>query len=203
MANTVLVAGSGSFTVTGISAVLCSEGPRMRYNIEDIEDQLLATIAANSTLSSVNRDTHAGQVDQQMFLDPSYVGGLIHLCPFVYVQYLGRETPQADMDSTWSDQIHTVRFRFYVGAQSLRTRKESQRAAYALLRALYDAIHGKVPNPSPAITGVATLSGTSITTTGFCPQSPFGPAGGIDEIMILLEKNICVYQTDYSVRLLA
>lgn len=175
----------------------------MRYNIEDIEDQLLATMAANTTLASVNRDTHAGQIDQQMFLDPSYVGGLIHLCPFVYVQYLGRETPKEEMDSTWSDQIHTVRFRFYVGAQSLRTRKESQRSAYALLRAVFDSIHGKVPNPSPAIAGLTLLAGTAITTSGFSPQSPFGPAGGIDELLLLLEKNICVYQTDYSIRLLA
>ena len=173
----------------------------MRYNIEDIEDQLLATLAASSDLTGVNRETHAGQIDQQMFLDPSYVGGLVHLLPFVYVQYLGRTLADSDMDSMRADQVHTVRFRFYVGAQSLRTRKESQRSAYSMLRGVYDAIHGKVPNPSPSISGPSLLSGTAITTTGFCPMSVFAPAGGIDEQMIMLEKNVCIYQSDYSIRL--
>ncbi len=175
----------------------------MRYNIEDIEDQLLATLAASSALSGVNRETHAGQIDQQMFLDPAYLGGLVTRLPFVYVQYLGRTTSERDMDTLTVDQEHTVRFRFYIGAQSLRARKESQRSAYAMLRAVFDAIHGKVPNPSPAIAGVTTLSGTAITTTGFRPMSVFAPAGGIDEQLIALDKNICIYQTDYSVRLLA
>lgn len=174
----------------------------MRYNIEDIEDQLLATLAASSALSGVNRETHAGQIDQQMFLDPAYVGGLVTRLPFIYIQYIGRMTDvQRDVDSMMYDQVHGLRFRFYVGAQSLRLRKESQRSAYAMLRAVYDAIHGKVPSPSPSISGPTLLSGTASTTTGFCPMSVFAPAGGIDEQMILLEKNICVYQTDYAVRM--
>lgn len=175
----------------------------MRYNIEDIEDQLLATLAASSALTGVNRETHAGQIDQQMFLDPDAIGGLVHRLPFIYVQYIGRTTSGEDMDSMNADQVHTVRFRFYVGAQSLRSRKESQRSAYAMLRGLFDAIHGKVPNPSSALVGPTVLSGTSITTTGFRPMSVFAPAGGIDEQMILFDKNICIYQTDYSIRLQA
>lgn len=175
----------------------------MRYKVEEIEDQILATLAADSVFTSVNRETHAGEVDQQMFLDPAYVGGLLTRLPFVYLQYMGRMTPTEDMSSMRTSQVHTVRFRFYVGAQSLRSRKEGQRAAYALLRGVYDAINGKVPNPSPSISGPTVLSGTAITTTGFTPMSVFEPAGGIDEMLILLEKNICVYQTDYSIRLLA
>jgi len=175
----------------------------MRYHIEDIEDQILETLADEASLHDVSRETHAGQIDQQMFVDPAYVEGLITRLPFVYVQYMGKFTASTDSDSLYSGPVHTLRFRFYVGSQSLRSRKESQRSAYALLRSVYDAIHGKVPNPSPQVSGITQLSGTASTTTGFSPQGVFEPAGGMDEQMIMLQTNICVYQTDYTIRMLA
>ena len=173
----------------------------MRYQIEDIEDQILDTLAAESSLHHVNRETHVGQIDQQMFVDPAYVQGLITRLPFIYLQYMGRTTVESD--SLHATEIHSLRFRFYVGSQSLRSRKEAQRSAYAILRGIYDAIHGKVPKPSPGLSGPTQLSGVSITTTGFSPQGVFVTAGGMDEQMIMLHSGICVYQTDYTIRLLA
>jgi hypothetical protein len=157
---------------------------------------------SEAQLEGVHVETHAGWIDQRMFLDMAYTEGLITRLPFVYVQYMGRMTGSGDHDTTYDTLIHTVRFRFYVGAQSLRLVQEGQRSAYALLRGVYDAVHGKLPNPSPALSGTFLTSNYTSSTTGFTPQSGFEPAGGMDEQLLLLLRGICIYQTDYTVRML-
>jgi len=174
----------------------------MRYNVENIEDQLLATLLAQSGLTSgVKLETHAGQVDRQMFFDPAYMQGLATMLPFIYLEYAGRYGKPEDHDDSHTDYIHTLRFRFYIGAQSLRSSKEAARSGYSMLRAVYDAIHGKLPYYSTAQVEAERLSGTRITTTGFYPCSPMFAGTGTDEALLVNTPTICIYMSEYQVRL--
>jgi len=139
-----------------------------------------------------------------MFLDPAYLQGMVVMLPFVFVEYAGRVTQGYDSDGMYMDNIHTLKFRFFVGASTLRTAKEGSRNAYAMLRSLYDAIHGKLPWTSGSTPTVATdLIGLKIDTTGFNACSPFMPAGGQDEQLVVNQPKICIYATEYSLRVLA
>lgn len=177
----------------------------MRYHIEDIEDQLVATLKAQIGLNiGVTIRTHMGEVDRQMFLDPAYLQGMVVMLPFVFVEYAGRVTQGYDSDSTYTQNIHTLKFRFFVGASTLRTAKEGSRNAYAMLRSVYDAIHGKLPWYTGSAPTVATdLIGLKIGVTEFYPCSPFMPAGGQDELLMVNQPKICIYATEYTVRLIA
>lgn len=174
----------------------------MRYYVENIEDQLIATLVAQSGLTSgVQIKTHQGEIDKQMFFDPAYMQGMVRTLPFVYVEYAGRQTMPYDSDETYTDNIHTLRFRFFVGAQSLRSQQEGSRSAYAMLRAVYDAIHSKLPYYQTGQTGC--LSGTKITVTGFNACSPFYASTSVDELLLINLPSIVIYATEYNVRLLA
>ena len=178
----------------------------MRYNVEDIEDQLLATLVTAFTTGTpaaltVNIATHAGDVNPMMFQSPAYMEGFVSKLPFVFVQYNGRE--RTGSDSPAQINKHRLTFRFYVGAESLRAKKEAARSAYAMLRTIYDEIHGHWIKGAVVATGLPSLGGTTITTTGFNPLGPFIEAGGRDEMLIVNLPEIVVYQTDYTVELVA
>ncbi len=175
----------------------------MRYNIEDIEDQLIATLQADAALyPSCQVKTHAGDVNAQLFMNPALMEGFITQLPFVFIQYQGKELAGKDAQAMLN--IHTLRFRLYIGAQSLRAKQESQRSAYSMLRLVYDDLHGKWPKGTYDGSTLHTLlEGTSIATTGFTPQGPVMEAGGRDEMLIVNLPQIVVYQTDYTIKLLA
>lgn len=174
----------------------------MRYELEDIETQLISTLQADAGLASVHVRTHAGEVTALTFLDPKEQEGFVHILPFVFVQYQGKSTAQSDKNSTALIYYHTLRFRFFVGAQTLSDKRGGQLTAYAMLRAVYDALHGKWANGN-AQTRSPLLSGTQITTSGFNPLSPMLEAGGEDERLVVNLPTICVYQTDYTVKVVA
>ena len=176
----------------------------MRYHIEDIEDQLVSTLLHQPGLDTgVNVATHIGEVVRQLFTEPAYMQGLVKRLPFVFVEYAGRTTMGYDSDSTYTQGIHTLRFRFFVGAQTLRSTKEGSRNGYAMLRAIYDAIHGKLPYSGTWTSDM--LTGIPIVVNEFYACSPFMPAGAQDEVLLWNggQPPICVYATEYSVRLLA
>jgi len=178
----------------------------MRYHIEDIEDQLVSTLLHQPGLSvGVTVRTHVGEVVRQLFTEPAYMQGLVKRLPFVFVEYAGRTTMGYDSDSTYTQGIHTLRFRFFVGAQTLRSTKEGSRNAYSMLRSIYDAVHGKLPFHTGTTPGTDDLSGILITVSEFNPLSPFMPAGAQDEVLLWNGgvPAICVYATEYSIRLLA
>jgi len=178
----------------------------MRYELTTIEDQILATLEANSDLSGVNIRTHVGEVNEANFQDPAFAEGFVHLLPFVFVQYQGKTIEGPDgRNSVGSLYFHKLKWRFFVGSRSLRDKKEAQRAAYPLLAAVYDSIHGKWPK-SNLYTLASTLSkleGTLITTVGFNPSSPMLAVPGDDESLIVNLPEIVVYSSDYSLRLMA
>jgi phage gp37-like protein len=148
--------------------------------------------------------THAGEIVRQMFGDPQYMQGVVQTIPFVFVEYSGRTTMPPDTDSTYTDNIHTLRFRLFVGASTLRTTKEGARNAYAMLRSIYDAIHGKMPYSDMTVAeGATVLSGVKIETEGFNALSPFMPSGAQDEVLLINMPKVCIYATEYHVRVLA
>jgi hypothetical protein len=178
----------------------------MRYRVQDIEDQILETVRADSTnfsgLKMVN--TYAGQISAQNFLDPSYEQGFVNLLPFCLVSYQGRVSQKSDRDSSGLTYIHTLTFRIYVGATSLRMYQDAVRNCYDMLAALYDDLHGKVPKSTPqCLPAYTTLDGTAITTSEFTAISPLYESGGTDERLVVNLPRIVVYQSDYSIRLVA
>lgn len=175
----------------------------MRYNVEDIEDQILTTLTAHCDLTQVNIRTHTGEVNARIFLDDQAASEFIALLPFVLVQYQGKRFTTSDTAGRM--YINELTFRFYIGAQNLRSRQEGQRSAYAMLRAVFDSIHGKVPLSTPQqLTGWqqvgGTLEGPAITTTNFNPQTGILAAPGLDERLIVNLPGVVVYATDYIIR---
>ena len=172
----------------------------MRYRLADIEDQIIATLKIY--LPDCQIATHVGTVSPRTFQDPALLEGFIHQLPFVFSQYQYRETFVRDAAATTYDI--RLFFRFYVGAKSLRTQQEGQRAAYDMLGTLYDALHGKWPKGTYNLApNLQKLEGTSITTAGFNPQGPMMLTGGRDEQLVVNLPTIVVYQTDYSLQVLA
>jgi hypothetical protein len=177
----------------------------MRYSIADIEDQIIATIKADTTnFSGVMVDTFAGQINSRMFFDPEYMQGFVQLLPFCLVSYQGRVGAKADRDSSGKTYVHTLTFRIYTGAQSLRASKESARASYTMLAALFDDLHAKVPAVSTRqLQGYDELSGTDISTSEFTVLSPLYETGGQDENIVVNLPGIVCYATDFQIRLVA
>ena len=178
----------------------------MRYSKSDIEDQLIATLKAAFTVNgkeTVRVSTHAGEISVRMLMDPSLLEGLIPQAPFVYVQYQGRV--KVSEDTRKQDLTFQLRWRFFVGAQQLADVQGGQRAAYAMLDTIYDAIQGHFPLAATPLTypSAPTLSGVAITTAEFNPQKPFDVVDGNSEQLVLVYKGIVVYQTDYEVVLRA
>lgn len=175
----------------------------MNYKIEDIEDQLIATLKADVNLyPSCTIDVHAGDAIAQMFSNAALMEGIIAKLPFILVQYQGKQT--TEMDESASLYKHALKFRFYVGTESLRRTKESQRSAYALLRSIYDDIHGRIPNASAtAGSPLPKFTGVQIADAAFNGWAPTIEAGGSDERLIVNLPRIVVYQTDYTLELQA
>jgi hypothetical protein len=175
----------------------------MRYKISEIEDQLIATLRADTTnLMGVNVDTFAGQVSSQMFYNPEYMQSFLKILPFCLVSYQGRVGNR--VDSAGKDYEHLLTFRFFVGSQSLRSTQEAVRGCYDILAALYDDVHAKIVLTSPQqLSTYTALSGTALSSSGVHPLSPFFEAGGQDERIVVNVPGIVVFSTDYTLRILA
>lgn len=173
----------------------------MNYDLGQIEDQLLATIRAESSLKGIgNIRTHTGEISMQTFLDPAMMEGFVNQLPFIFMQYQGRAL--RERDNVAKTIVFRLSWRFYIGAKSLRTKDEAQKASYAMLASVYDAIHGKVPLTSPQkLSGwgeqTGFLTGVAITNADFNPMTGFIPADGLNERLIVNLPTIVVYQTDY------
>ncbi len=174
----------------------------MRYNLEDIEDQIIATLKADPALADVTIRTHAGEVSERTLLNPDFTSEFIANLPFIYVQYQGVQyTASDEMRRLYLDQIT---FRLYIGACSLREKPESQRSAYEMLRSVYDNLHGKVPlSDRQQLSSYPRLTGMAITTDEFNPQSALRKAPGVHEKLVVNLPGIVVYSTDYTLKLLA
>ena len=177
----------------------------MRYSVSEIRDQIIATLVADTTnFSTVRVDTYAGQVNAQRFSNPEYMQGFVQLLPFCYVSYQGRVGEKANRDSSGKTYIHTLTFRIFTGAKSERNTKEASNNCYDMLAACFDDLHGKVPYmTSQLLPGYTPMSGTAISTSEFNPLSPLYETGGQDEQLVVSLPGIVVYQSDFSIRLLA
>lgn len=176
----------------------------MRYKVDEIEDQILATLTADTTnFTSVNIQTFAGQINPQMFFNPEYMQGAVRLLPFALVSYQGRTNSKDKRDSSGKTRIHKLRFRIYLGAMSRRSSKESARSAYDLIAATYDDLQSKVPVTSPQqLPGFTALSGTALTA-GAVVLSPLTSVEGDDETLVVNLPTIVVYASDYTLEMVA
>lgn len=178
----------------------------MRYKVAEIEDQILATILADtSNFSGLKTlQTFAGQVSAQMFNNPEWMQGFIALLPFVLVSYQGRTSTKADWDSSGKTRLHLIKFRIYTGAQSGRTTKEAVRGAYDMLGAVFDDLHAKVPVTSAQqLPGYTPLSGTALTSSGVRVLGPLYSNEGNDETLVVNIPGIVVYSSDFFLKMLA
>ncbi len=170
----------------------------MDYALENLEDQMIATLQASSAMAGVNVRTHAGRVSIQMFERPEYYEGLITLLPFAFVRYNGRTAKmESSIAKVWK---HELEFVLYIGAKSLRATRESQLSCYAILRAVFDALHGAWPNAQgqSLFAGATLLGGTQIAIPNFRALTPLMEAGGRDEQLVVELPTIAVYQTHYT-----
>jgi hypothetical protein len=177
----------------------------MRYKVSEIEDQIIATLTADTTnFSSVNLRTYAGQVSSQMFINPEYMQGFVNLLPFCLVSYQGRVGEKSDRDASGKLYIHTLTFRIYTGAKSARMLQDAVRNNYDMMAALFDDLHGKVPKSTPqCFPTYTTLDGTAITTSEFNALTPLYESGGVDESLVVNLPGIVVYQSDFDIKLVA
>lgn len=178
----------------------------MRYSVAEIEDQIIATLEGDTTnFSDVLVDTFTGQVNSQMFFNPEYMQGFVQLLPFCLVSYQGRISEKAkDRDSSGKTYIHTLTFRLFIGAKTLRKTQEAARSAYDMLAACFDDLHAKVPVTSPQqLSGYTPMSGMALTSSEVTVLGPIYEAGGTDEGIIVNLPGIVVYGSNWSIRMLA
>lgn len=174
----------------------------MRFDRSQIEDQIIATLLANSDIDQYNVQvtTHVGDINPATFLDKVQTEGFIKKLPAIYVQYQGKRKVTAD--STKKTVYYNLRWRFYVCTQSLRGARGSQLSAYRLLNAVYDALHGKIPNAvDNASYVVDKLSGDAIQTP-FTATKPLETPDGEDEKLLVIIPGVVVYQTDFVCQIL-
>lgn len=193
----------------------------MRYNVEDIENQILATLIGGGEefvvdisqadvgvlgktggLTGVLIKTHYGEITDATFLRPSLDEGFLKMLPFIMVQYQGRRV--VVKDAPHQQYTHELRWRLFVGAKSLRLRREGQLTAYAILRAIYDLLHGKVCNSNqPWAETFAQLDGDIISDPQFLEMTPLIEPEGQDEKIMVNLPGIVVYKTDLIMTVLA
>ena len=197
-----------SFTTVAVVVI-----PQMLYNIEDIEDQLIATLKADTFLTSIkcDVDTHAGEINPQTFIDPRAMEGKLAPLPRIFIQYQGKRS--GAHSSIGELYIHELIFRFYAAAKNQRAVKDAQRGfIYPMLRSIYGAIHGKAPLMDTSVqaqkipVSIGFLSASpalplGIATVGFNPMSPFLELGGQDEKLVANINGVICYYTDYSIAL--
>ena len=177
----------------------------MRYKISEIEDQIIATLQADTTnFSEVRVLPFAGQVNPQMFFNPEYMEGAVQLLPFTLVSYQGRTNVKDKRSSDGKTRLHKLRFRLYNGALSGRETKEAVRSCYNMMAACFDDLQSKVPVTSPQQLACYTaLSGTALTSTGSTILGPLTSVEGDDEVLVVNLPEIVVYASDYTVELVA
>ena len=173
----------------------------MRYSLALIEDQIISTLQANNNLQGVNIRTHAGDLNPNTFFNEQALEGLTMLTPFIFVQYIGRRGQIHD--ATWETRSHDVKFRFYVGAQTLRDKRETQLNCYDMLSNLYDSIHGKYPKSLQVLANTLPLMDGDTIQTSFTALSPMKEVDGDNERLLVNLPSIAVYVTDYYLEILA
>lgn len=176
--------------------------PRLRYNIQTMEDQIIYQLQSDTNLSAVNIASHAGQITALFFQDAYLKEGLLKNLPFIFVQYQGKS--KVDHDSVMGLDIVEIRFRFFIAAQSLRSTKEAQVSCYSMLASLYENIHGKnFHYAGNLITEIPQLNAPLMTVIEMNQQSPLTEANATIEQLIVNLPDVVVYQTDYVCSVLA
>lgn len=175
----------------------------MQYVIKDLMQQLIDSLKIDSVFTSVTVARHVGEVNPLLFTNPAYWEGLVQKIPFVLIRYKGRTATSRDsIGSIW---FHELEFGTYVGTKSLRSKEDAVEEADVYLARIFDLWHGRMFYSQQTFASVIPiLAGTTqITTTGFNQQRALMEAGGQDERLIMALPEITLYETRYTVKMLA
>lgn len=185
----------------------------MRYDIVEINNQLIATIKASnaiSTIEGVDVQVQVGAITAQLFNQPELQQGFIRRLPAIYIEFRQWVVDYPESEGTFQDVFHKIYYRFYVSAKSERTKKEARDSAYDLLKGVFDAIHGRVcyslqnyAAGIPVLTGNTASPVIQITNTDFNQVQPFIEVEGNNGTLIINHPSIVVYSTDYYAKVLA
>lgn len=171
----------------------------MRYNLREIEEQIISTLQANTALNGTNIRTHAGDLNPSTFYNEQSLEGLTMLLPFIFIQYTGRRPNVHSGD--WVTYSHIVKFRLYVGSQSLNDKRYAQLNCYDMLASVYDSLHGKFPlSLQPLAEDTPVMDGDKIQTD-FTALSPMRGMEGDNERLLVNLPSIAVYSTDYQIEI--
>ena len=175
----------------------------MDYKLEDLETQIVWALSADPNLyPACTIRTYAGELSGLVFDDMTKMQGQPVTPPFIFVEYNGKiktkSTGRKDV------VIHRPKFRFYVGAESLRSASELSLTCYAMLRSIFDDLHGKFFNYSGATGYAATnnLGGTAISLNGMQQQESLNESDGEGEGVLFVLPRLAVYVTHYDCQLL-
>ena len=113
----------------------------MKYNILEIERQLIDTLTGIPALNDVVINVHAGELTQRNMESPEMLQTLIDMRRFILLQYCGKSSEK--INSSKTETLHTLRFRFYVGAIDVFQLSLAREDAYNYLAAIYDSIQGR------------------------------------------------------------
>jgi hypothetical protein len=173
----------------------------MQYVIKDLIGQLIDTLKKDSVFQSVQVARHCGEVNIMMFNNPEYWGGLVKKIPFVLIKYNGRMgTP---LNTTKTAFMHEVEFGAYVGTKSMKDKESAIEEAEVYLAKIFDLWHGKMFYGTKTWpTGISSLDGVQITTSGFNQHRMLIESGGQDERLIMALPEITLYETKYNARFL-
>ena len=175
----------------------------MNYNLKELEDQIIHTLGVQEALGGVNIRTHTGEINPNTFSSDVATEGFIRTLPFIFIQYAGRRKVSQEESSTKLTVSFTVRFRLYIGAKSLREKRDAQLSCYDMLASVWDTLHGRF---FKAVTNqnyqVPFLQGDTIPNT-FVQMSPIEAPDGESERLIVNIPSICVYQSDYQCDIVA
>lgn len=172
----------------------------MRYDLAEIEHQIINTLQGNTSLSGVNIQTHTGDVNPGVFYNADTLEGFTRLLPFIYIQYNGRT--KVTSNSTKQTFNWKLRFRLYTGAQYLGEKRGAQLSAYQMLSASYDSLHGKMPKSIANQSWSIPLLDGDVIQTAFTCVSPLEAPEGENEKLLVNLPSIVVYQSDYQLEVI-
>ena len=119
--------------------------------LAQIEDLIIATLKED--IPGVHVDTRSSSLSEDG------LRSVLTLAPFVLIEYNGgNPLVEVNLGSART----RVGFNLFVGAKSLRSKKESQRGAYELLAKIRDSLDGSEISDQGVVAGPFTWEGEAI-----------------------------------------
>jgi len=193
----------------------------MRLKIEDLEDQIIATLAGGGEEFTVDESLSEGQDQVDLgvlgkteglegvliktltselnilnMTQTEFNEGYIRRMPFVLINFAGLQPLQTDSPKK-SYQVQ-VRFRLYIGCKSVRFRREAQLQAYFLQRRIFDLLNDKVWKADVRFAPeFERMDGVAITESGFNGWTPLMLANTPQMVVVVNLPGAVVYKMEF------